>query len=147
MSVSFPEYYGSSENSVVSFQLTILKVLDGQTGGRAGLVDLKRYVAILMTSGPEWTARMKRLGTRAPQLDIFGQALVHRDRDGWQITDAGRAFLALLEAAAPAAGCEAKIPAKVESTSASPAVLHVGPIRRVRHRRRRRVSDQARRSA
>jgi len=37
-------------------------------------------------------------------LDIFGQSLVIRDEDGWQITDAGRALLAAIEnsAAEPA---------------------------------------------
>jgi hypothetical protein len=51
----------------VTFQLTILKVLNGQPDGRASLVDLKRYVAILISSGLDWTARMKRLAARAPR--------------------------------------------------------------------------------
>jgi len=87
----------------VTFQLTILKVLNGQPDGRASLVDLKRYVAILIGSGPDWTARMKRLAARAPELDIFGQSLVRRFDDYWQITDKGRAFLAIIDAPFPAA--------------------------------------------
>ena len=65
---------------------------------RASLDDLKRAMAILISSGPDWTNRTKRLGARAPGLDIFTQAFVLRDEAGWQITHAGTAFLAGLEA-------------------------------------------------
>jgi hypothetical protein len=54
-------------------------------------------VAILI-SGSDWTNRTKRLAVRAPGLDIFTQAFVLRDEAGWQITHAGKAFLAALEA-------------------------------------------------
>ncbi|SDJ30181.1 hypothetical protein SAMN05444171_2086 [Bradyrhizobium lablabi] len=81
----------------MSLQFTILMVLYGQPEGRASLQDLKRYVAILMTSGPDWAERMKGLAARAPRLDIFGQSFVTRDRDGWAITEAGKAFLAAIE--------------------------------------------------
>jgi hypothetical protein len=77
----------------MSFQITILKVLAGHPEGRASLADLKRAMAILITSGSDWTDRMKRLAARAPDLDIFSQSFVLRDNAGWQITDAGRAFL------------------------------------------------------
>ena len=40
---------------------------------------------------------MKRLAARAPDLDIFSQSFVLRDDAGWEITDAGRAFLASVE--------------------------------------------------
>lgn len=82
----------------MSLQLSILKVLDGCSGGRASLPELKRIIGLLTTSGPEWEARMKRLAARAPQLDIFGQRLVRRDEAAWSITDQGRAFLSELEA-------------------------------------------------
>ena len=81
----------------MSFQITILKVLAGHPGGRASLADLKRAVAILVSSGPDWTDRTKRLAVRAPGLDIFSQSFVLRDETGWHITDAGRTFLASLE--------------------------------------------------
>ena len=77
----------------MNFQITVLKVLAGHPGGRASLADLKRAMAILITSGPDWTNRTKRLAARAPGLDIFTQAFVRRDNAGWRITDAGRAFL------------------------------------------------------
>ena len=85
----------------MSFQITILKVLAGHPGGRASLADLRRAVAILISSGSDWTNRTKRMAARAPGLDIFGQALVLRDDSGWQITEAGRALLASVEKPAP----------------------------------------------
>ncbi len=82
----------------MSFQITVLKVLAGHPEGRASLDDLRRAVAILISSGSDWTDRMKRLAGRAPGLDIFTQAFVLRDEAGWQITHTGLAFLAALEA-------------------------------------------------
>jgi hypothetical protein len=81
----------------VSFQITILKVLAGQTEGRATLPELTRQVSILVSSGPDWTDRTKRLAALAPGLDIFRSRFVFVDRANWQITDAGRAFLISLE--------------------------------------------------
>ena len=83
---------------VMSFQITVLKVLAGHPGGRASLDDLRRAVAILISSGSDWTNRTKRLAARALGLDIFTQTFVLRDEAGWQITHAGKAFLAALEA-------------------------------------------------
>ena len=83
---------------VLSFQITILKVLAGQPDGRASHPDVTRSVAILMSSGADWSARMKLLAARAPNLSIFSSNYVTRDDSGWQITGAGRAFLASIEA-------------------------------------------------
>jgi hypothetical protein len=83
---------------IVSFQITVLKVLAGHPEGRACVSDLKRDVSILMSCGSEWTDRTKRLAASVPQLDIFGSAYVLRDDRGWQITDSGRQFLDSLEA-------------------------------------------------
>jgi hypothetical protein len=91
---------------IVSFQITVLKVLAGHPDGRACVDDLKRDVGILMSCGPEWTNRTKRLAAGAPQLDIFGSAYVLRDDRGWQITDSGRQFLDSLEAQCAAGGRE-----------------------------------------
>jgi hypothetical protein len=87
----------AASESRVSFQLSILKILDGQTDGRASLEVVKHHLAILYTSGQEWTGRMKRLAERAPDLDIFGQKLVVREPGVWSITEEGRSFLAILE--------------------------------------------------
>ena len=98
----------------VSFQLSILKILDGQTDGRASLEVIKQHLAVLYTSGQEWTGRMKRLAERAPDLDIFGQKLVVREPGVWSITEEGRGFLATLER--PTAGGR-----KITSAEPSPA--------------------------
>jgi hypothetical protein len=50
-----------------------------------------------MTSGRDWTDRMKRIAELAPGLDMFSQAFVMREATGWQITAAGREFLASIE--------------------------------------------------
>ncbi len=87
----------------MSFQITILKVLAGHPDGRASVAELTRYVSVLMSSGSDWTDRMRRLAARAPKLDIFSNSLVLRDNSGWQITDIGRQLLASLEEPVPAA--------------------------------------------
>jgi hypothetical protein len=88
---------------IVSFQITILKVLAGYPEGRARVADLTRDVSILMSSGSDWADRTKQWAARSPKLDIFGSAFVLRDDSGWQITDIGRQFLSSLEAPLPAA--------------------------------------------
>jgi hypothetical protein len=82
----------------VSIQVAILKVLASHGSGRATLASLKRDIAILSTSGPDWNARIKRLAGRIPVIDIFGNGHVLRDEEGWQITPSGRDFLRALEA-------------------------------------------------
>ncbi len=82
----------------MSIQVAILKVLASHGSGRATLGSLKRDVAILAASGPDWNARLKRLAQRAPAIDIFGSGYVLRDDEGWEITAAGRDFLRALEA-------------------------------------------------
>ena len=84
---------------VLSFQLTVLKVLAGLPDGSLSVAELTRYVSVLMSSGPDWSDRMRRLAIRASNLDIFSDKLVLRDDSGWQITDSGRQFLSVLEAA------------------------------------------------
>ena len=79
-------------------QVAILKVLASHDSGRATTASLKRDIAILATSGPEWNARMRRLAGRVTAIDILASGYVLCDGDGWQITDAGRAFLCALEA-------------------------------------------------
>jgi hypothetical protein len=75
----------------MSFQITILKVLAGHPEGRASLPDLKRAMAILITSGSDWTDRMKRLAARA-QTSIFSvnRLFYGTMRDGKSLTPAGR---------------------------------------------------------
>ena len=60
--------------------------------------SLNRDIAILTASGAEWRARIRRLAGRVPAIDIFGKGYVLRGEQGWEITAAGRDFLAMLEA-------------------------------------------------
>jgi hypothetical protein len=95
---------------VVSFQITVLKVLAGHPEGRASIAELTRYVSILISSGTDWTNRTKRMAARAPKLDIFADSFVLRDDNGWHITEGGRQFLASLEAPLPIATEPAQAP-------------------------------------
>jgi hypothetical protein len=137
---------GSSvEVPFVSFQVTVLKVLAGQPDGWLSLADLRRDVAILVSSGRDWTDRTKRIAERAPGLNIFGQALVVRERGGWQITAEGRTLLASIEAPAVAEQEQAR---PIEPTRLPDAkrVPLIG-INRRRQRRRGRGSVRAMRAA
>jgi hypothetical protein len=100
----------------VSFQITILKVLAGHPDGRASVAELTRYVSILMSSGSDWTDRMRRLAARAPKLEIFTDSFVLRDDRGWCITESGRQFLASLEAPVTAHAEEQEQPAEPRVT-------------------------------
>ena len=123
----------------MSFQITVLKVLAGHPGGRASLDDLRRAVAILISSGSDWTNRTKRLAARAPGLDIFTQAFVLRDEAGWQITHAGTAFLAALEAPIQVAAPidKAAEPALLLTRMPASPVIQLNETKRRRVRRRR----------
>jgi hypothetical protein len=130
----------------VSFQITVLKVLAGHPGGRASLADVRRAVAILISSGPDWTDRTKRLAARVPGLDIFSQSLILRDNEGWQITNAGRALLAAIEKPVPAMAHSDQGPEAVAPvpSPASPPIRLVAVNRRGS---RRRARDRMRPSA
>jgi hypothetical protein len=133
----------------VSFQITILKVLAGQPDGYLSVADLRNNVAILISSGPDWTDRTKRIASRTPRLDIFSQGMVIRLSDGWQITDAGRAFLA--ESGMPiSSNSQDRVPEADETKAAATALAPaVGPdtSRRIRRGSRRRRRKKAARSS
>ncbi|MBN8991637.1 MAG: hypothetical protein J0H42_25650 [Rhizobiales bacterium] len=130
----------------MSFQITVLKVLAGHPEGHASLVDLKHYVAVLSCSGADWSQRMKRLAARAPDLDIFSSGYVLREAAGWHITDAGRAFLKMIEAPATEPDLvepEMQQPVAVRAQAVQPeqgTLSDVAPnvIRIAEHRARRR---------
>ena len=82
----------------MNFQVTVLKVLVSYPGGFAAMAELKRDMAILATSGRDWSERTKRLAARVPDLDIFSQGLIERMNGGWRVTDKGRAVLEIMEA-------------------------------------------------
>jgi hypothetical protein len=132
---------------VVSFQITVLKVLAGHPGGRASLAELRRAVAILISSGPDWTNRTKRLAARAPGLDIFSQSLILRDSEGWQITDAGRALLASVETPIQMTADNEQPQEAVATPSPSPASPPIRLVAVNRRGSRRRARDRMRPSA
>lgn len=127
----------------MSLQFAILKVLAGQPDGRAAVADINRTIALL--SCPEWTARMKRLSALAPDLDIFGSRYVCREDTGWQLTDAGYAFLAASEMPAAIAEQAAAQP-EVIVTPAAAVQQRAEPPRLVASNRwaRRRIRGQRR---
>jgi hypothetical protein len=132
----------------VSLQFSILKVLAGQPGGRATVAHLNRYITLL--SVPEWTARMKRLSALAPDLDIFGSSYVLRDDAGWQLTEAGYAFLAAVEMPVPATPEQITSPEIIVTVSTPACQLPTPPLRLVadnRHGRRRTRGNRANRFA
>jgi hypothetical protein len=81
----------------VSLQIAILKVLSSHPDGRASVGAIKSDLAVLTASGRDWSERVRRLASRAPNLDIFTQGLVRRDSNGWEIAPEGRDFLRSLE--------------------------------------------------
>jgi hypothetical protein len=134
----------------VSFQVTILKFLAGQPEGCLSLADLRNNVTILISSGPDWTDRTKRIAARTPGLDIFSQGMVLRSPAGWRITDAGRAFLAECEVPNSSNFQEpAPEPVQTKALAASlPPAPAVAPDtrRRIWCRRHRREGNAARSS-
>ena len=81
----------------MSLQIAILKLLVSYPEGRATVAALSADLTVLHSSGSDWTNRLRRLAARTSGLDIFGQKFVLRDKEGWQITADGKAFLELLE--------------------------------------------------
>jgi hypothetical protein len=122
--------------SSVSLQFSILKVLAGQPEGRATIAELNRYITLL--SCPEWTARMKRLSARVPELDIFGSRYVLRQDFGWQLTEAGRTFLLAVELPVPAIPHQEIAQAEVVVVVHAPAQPPTPQLRLVAHNPRRR---------
>lgn len=108
--ISYRDVISFVAGRTVSFQITILKVLAGHPDGPVSVAELTRYVSVLMSSGSDWSERMRRLALRAPKLEIFADSFVLRDDRGWCITDSGRQFLAALEARVSAHAEEQKQP-------------------------------------
>jgi hypothetical protein len=78
---------------------------------------------------------MKRLAALAPDLDIFGSQYVLRDDAGWQLTEAGHAFLAAIEMPVPATPEQTASPEIIVTLSA-PRQSPAPPLRLVADNRR-----------
>jgi hypothetical protein len=135
------EYAG---RGVLSFQITILKVLAGHPDGQASLSEVTHAVSLLMSIGPDWTNRTKRLAALVPELDIFGRSFVVRNDSGWQITQRGIRFLTLLEAGVVARTSDAQ---KCEIVVAAPQPTPPRLIGLKKRKPRRSRVDRNRRSA
>ena len=129
----------------MNFQVTVLKILVSYPDGFAVMADLKRDMAILATSGPEWAERTKRLAARVPGLDIFSDGLVERQSGGWRLTANGRAVLESMEArrSDPAAE-KVAIEAAAAPVPALPQPMERAKRRRERRQRRREPGERAR---
>jgi hypothetical protein len=95
--------------------------------GRLPLADLGHDVALLISSGRDWTDLTKRIAARAPDLDIFSQTFVLREPTGWVITAAGRDFLAAVERPAAAAPVAAEAVPLASAVEVAPVVV-VPPV-------------------
>ncbi|SFJ72911.1 hypothetical protein [Bradyrhizobium sp. Gha] len=133
----------------MNFQVTVLKILVSYPDGFAVMADLKRDMAILATSGRDWTERTKRLGARMPDLDIFSQGLVERLNGGWRITEKGRGVLEFMEAR-PGKPDQASDPPVGERLPATPVprlpVFASGRSQRLQRRRAARERARAKAS-
>lgn len=112
--------------------MAILKVLAGHPEGRASLADLKHCLAVLATSGADWSGRMKRLASRAPGLDIFTNGYVLRHSGGWQLTEEGRQFLIDIEAAPEARPAPVGPPSLPETADESSNIIRLDQARQQR---------------
>nr|WP_249811834.1 hypothetical protein [Bradyrhizobium sp. 197] len=124
-----------------------MKILVSYPDGFAVMDDLKHDMAILATSGRDWTDRTKHLAAQVPDLDIFSQGLVERFSGGWKITAKRRVVLELMEVRP-----EASEPAQQAAADEAPKLLSetapVPPLRQPADRaKRRRERRQRRREA
>ena len=106
------------------------------------MADLKRDMAILATSGREWSERTKRLASGFSDLSIFAKGMVVRVDGGWRITEEGRRALALMERLAGRAAIAVPVQEwTVRSHPLSPADISFlevrNQLRQVRRLRRR----------
>ncbi|MBR0806786.1 hypothetical protein [Bradyrhizobium japonicum] len=134
----------------MNFQVTVLKILVSYPDGFAVMADLKRDMAILATSGRDWTERTKRLAARVPDLDIFSQALVERLNGGWRITENGRTVLDFMEARSsePQAGRADAPVERLAAVEPAPRLLaSTRAARSQRLQRRRAARERARAKA
>ncbi|MDH2351161.1 hypothetical protein ABIB90_006244 [Bradyrhizobium sp. JR4.1] len=130
----------------MNMQVTVLKILVSYPEGFAVMADLKRDMAILATSGPEWAERTKRLGARVPGLDIFSDGLIERQKGGWRITVKGRAVLESMEARRSEhhAFEKASMETAGPPVPALPQPMEPGKLRRERRQHRREARERAR---
>lgn len=80
----------------MSIQLGILHILASRDDGFATVAAINADVRLLSSS--DWSRKLRSLAKKAGPINIFSMGLVIRESRGWRITDAGRQFIAALEA-------------------------------------------------
>ena len=81
----------------VNFQVSIMKVLASYPLRLATPAELKRDLAILASSGPDWAESTRRMAAACPDLDIFDLGFVERYSFGWHLTHRGLQALERME--------------------------------------------------
>lgn len=93
----------------MNFAVSIMKVLAGHPNGVCRHEELKRCLAILATSGPDWSNHSRELAAAFPKLNIFGAEFVRRYSFGWRLTPRGVIALEMMEELARARRAEPAI--------------------------------------
>jgi hypothetical protein len=93
-------FFVESAGDVVNFQVSVLKILSGYPNGLASKVDVKRDLALLATSGPDWARYSRRLAAQFPSLDVFSAGMVQIHSFGWRLTIKGSIVLEMMVQAA-----------------------------------------------
>jgi hypothetical protein len=93
----------------------MMKILASYPHGLAAHAAVKRDLAFLACSGPDWAQHSKRLGAVFPLLDVFSSGFVHQYSFGWRLTPKGSIALEMMEEAVRTA-------ARNEDVSQSPLV-------------------------
>src|SRR4051812_22865863 len=83
-----------------------MKVLAGHPHGVCRHEELKRCLAILATSGSDWSNHSRELAAAFPKLEIFGAEFVRRYSFGWRLTPRGAIALEMMEELARARRAE-----------------------------------------
>jgi hypothetical protein len=82
----------------MNFQVSIMRILSAYPNGLAKHEQLKQDLAILATSGKDWSARSKKLAAALPPtLDVFRLGFVSRYAFGWRLTKKGKIALEMME--------------------------------------------------
>jgi hypothetical protein len=115
---------------VVNFQVSVLKVLSSYPDGLVCHADVKRDLAILATSGPDWAGYSRRLAAAFPCLDVFSTGMVQIYSFGWRLTAKGSIALEMMEEAArnvPNGGAPVSLPFVSEAERPQVPALEVVP--------------------
>jgi hypothetical protein len=78
----------------------MMRVLSSYPCGLATHAAVKRDLAFLASSGPDWAQHSRRLGAVFPLLDVFSSRFIRKYSFGWRLTPKGAIVLEMMEEAA-----------------------------------------------